>query len=170
MAQLNYTVGDWTVTSREVDTISNPKTMSVPDLDYERDFSVSSQTPGKVELMNVSGTTLEPVERLKYARSVVPNVYHGLDTLDAMKLPSTSGARPFVESLFLFDASNSATGAQFVVPQRWQTSCESTTMNVITAEALIWGLRRHISALLGTGSVDASLLVRLFRGDLDPTK
>lgn len=170
MAQLHYTVGDWTVESREVDSISTAKSTSVPDLDYQRDFSVSSQVPGKVELMNVSGTSLEPVERLKYARSVVPNVYRGLDTLDAMKLPSTVGARPFVESLFLFNATNSVTGAQVTIPQRWQTSVESSTMNIVTAQALLWGLCRHMSALMGTGSVDASLLVRLFRGDLDPTK
>lgn len=170
MAQLSYTVGDWTVVSREVDTISTAKNLSIPDLDYPVDFSVSSETPGKVELMNVSGTTLEPVERLKYARSVVPNVYHGLDTLDASKIPSPKGVRPFVESLFLLSATNSATGADYVVPMRFQTSCETTTMNLMTSQALLWGLLRHFAAMFGTGSVDASLLVRLFRGDLDPTK
>jgi hypothetical protein len=170
MAQLSYTVGDWTVVSREVDTISTAKNISVPDLDYPVDFSVSSDVPGKVELMNVSGTSLEPVERLKYARSVVPNIYHGLDTLDAEKLAAVKGVRPFIESLFLLSASNSVTGQTVVVPQRWQTSVETTTMNLMTAQALLWGMLRHFSALMGTGSVDASLLVRLFRGDLDPTK
>jgi hypothetical protein len=170
MAQLSYTVGDWTVVSREVDTISSAKNISVPDLDYPVDYSVSADTPGKVELMNVSGTTLEPVERLKYACSVVPNIYHGLDTLDSEKLPTPKGKRPFVESLYLLSATNSVNGASVTVPLRYQTSCESSTMNLVTKQALTWGLYRHIAALLDTGSVDATLLVRLFRGDLDPTK
>jgi hypothetical protein len=74
------------------------------------------------------------------------------------------------ESTELLSATNSVSGQELVVPVRVWTVIESSTHNTVTGEALLWALKRHIAQLFGTGEVNENMIVRLFRGDLDPTK
>lgn len=167
---LSYSVGSWTIVSHEVDTISTPKSLAVPDLDYSHDFSVSSEAANEVRLLNTSGTTLEPVERLRYAREKVSDIYRNTDTLRVNQLPSPIGVRILAENTEILSAANSVSGAELVFPIRVWTCIESSTHNVVTGEALLWALTRHIAQLFTTGAVSQDQLVRLFRGDLDPTR
>lgn len=167
---LNYNVGNWTVVSNEVDTISAPKSLAIPDLDFAHDFSVVNDSASEARLLNTSGTALEPVEKLRYAKETVNDIYRTIGTLKANQLPSPKGARVLAESTELLSATNSVSGAELVVPVRVWTVIESSTHNTVTGEALLWALKRHIAQLFGTGEVNENMIVRLFRGDLDPTK
>jgi hypothetical protein len=168
---INYSVGNWTVASHEVDTISSTKQLALPDLDYAHDFSVVSESSQDgVRLQNTSGTALESVERLRYSKERVADIYRNFATLKTAQLPSPVGARVLAESAEILTADNSVSGAELEIPIRVWTCIESSTHNAVTGEALLWALKRHIAALFSTGSVDADQLVKLFRGDLDPTK
>lgn len=167
---LNYTVGNWTVVSNEVDSISTTKSLALPDLDYAHDYSVVTDSSSESRLLNTSGTSLEPVEKLRYGRERVSDIYRTLNTLKANQLPSPVGARVLAESIEILSASNGVSGAELEFPIRIWTCVESSTHNVVTGQALLWALKRHIATLFTTGAVDSDMLVRLFRGDLDPTK
>lgn len=167
---LSYTVGNWTVTSHETDTISTTKNVAVPDLDYAHDFSVSESKDGQAVLTNVSGSALEPCEKLRYAKERVDNIYRYVPTLKTSQLPTTVGARVLAESTEVISAENSVSGADLNIPIRVWTCVESSTHNAVTGDALLWALKRHIASLFTTGQVGAEQLIKLFRGDLDPTK
>lgn len=166
---LSYTTGNWTVESHEVDSISGTKNVAVPDLSYATDYSVTSNTGSEVRLMNTSGTALEPVERLRYGKDRVADIYRNLDTLKVSQLPSPVGIRLLAESTFILSATNSVTGQELEVPIRVWTCIETSTHNAITGEALEYATKRHIASLFATGSVDATMLTRMARGDLNPT-
>lgn len=170
MSNLNYTVGNWTVVSSENDTISTPKQLAIPDLDFASDYSVANESGKETRIINTTGGALEPVEKLRYAKERVADIYRNTETLKANQLPSPVGARVLAEGTEMISASNSVSGAEYEIPLRIWTCIESSTHNAITGEALLWALKRHIAQLFSTGEVDAELLVKLFRGDLDPTK
>lgn len=167
---LSYTVGNWAVRSNEVDTIAQTKNVAVPDLDYQHDFSVKSEGADVVELVNTTGSTLQPVEQMRYIWEKVNDIYRKSPTLSANRLPSAVGAKILAEDINILSASNESTGAEAEFPIRVWTCMESSTHNVVTGAALKWALERHISQLYATGLVDASMLIKLFRRDLDPTK
>lgn len=170
MSNLNYTVGNWTVASHEADTISTTKTVAIPDLDFAHDFSVSSETAKGTDLLNTSGTALEPVERLRYFRDKIADIYRTLDIASVAKLPSSAGIRVSAENTEILGLTNSVTGAELDVPIRVWTCIESSTHTAITGAALLWALLRHFSCLFDTGVTSDTMLVKLFRGDTDPTK
>jgi hypothetical protein len=170
MANLNYTVGNWTIVSKEVDTISTAKNLAVPDLDYAHDYSVASQAAGRTELLNTSGTGLEPVEKFAYTLGSVDNIFHGLDVPDSAKSCPKKGKAAIVGATFFLEATNSVSGETWSFPLRIQVKVESITHNVVAKQALDWAIARAVAALLQTGSTDASLVLAMFRGDTDPTK
>lgn len=165
---LSYTVGNWTVASHEQDTISNTKNIAVADLDYAHDYSLKSDTGSQVSLLNTSGSALEPVERLRYGKERVNDLYRNLDTLKVSQLPSPVGIRLLAEGTYLLSASNSVSGAELTVPIRVWTCIETSTHNTVTTAALEWALKRHISSLFGTGETNGTMLTRMARGDLNP--
>lgn len=170
MANLSYTVGNWSIVSREVDTITVPKSMSVTDLDYAHDYSVAASSAGRSELLNISGSSLEPVERFRYTDITVDNIFHGIDVPDSARLCPKKGRGVLVETIFFLEATNGVSGETLMFPLRFQTKVESITHNVVAKPAIDWALARHIGACLQTGSTDGSLLLAAFRGDTDPTK
>lgn len=165
---LSYTVGNWTVESHETDSISTTKNIAVADLDYSHDYSLQSDTGSEVRLLNTSGSTLEPVERLRYAKEKVNDIYRNLDTLKASQLPSPVGTRLLAEGIYLLSASNTVSGAELTVPIRVWTCIETSTHNTITSQALEWALKRHVSSVFGTGETNGAMLTRMARGDLNP--
>lgn len=171
MSSLHYTVGNWTVDSGETDSISTTKSLALPDLDYASDFSSNGEgKDGKTVIINTTGGTLNPIERLRYSKERVNDIYKSYDVLRSNQLPTPVGARVLAESVELIHAANSTSGAELDIPIRVWTCVESSTHNTITGDALLWALKRHIAAMFGTGSVSSEMLIQLFRGDLDPTK
>jgi hypothetical protein len=167
---LSYTVGNWTVASHENDTISDAKQLAIPDLDYAHDYSVAKESGNDTRIINTTGGTLEPVEKLRYAKERVADIYRTTETLKANQLPSSVGARVLAENTEIISASNSVSGAELEIPIRIWTCVESSTHNAVTGEALLWALKRHVAMLFATGNVTDAQLIKLFRGDLDPTQ
>lgn len=168
MAQLSYTTGNWAVASHEVDTIASPKNVAVVDFDYAHDFSVISATSSEARLMNTSGTSLEPVEKLRYAKERVADIYRNSDVPRSAQLTSPVGTRVLAENIELITAANTVSGEEKVIPIRVWTCIESSTAQMVTGDALWWAITRHIGTLLGTGTTDVTQILNLFRGDLNP--
>lgn len=167
---ISYTIGQWTVQSHEVDSISATKNVAVPDVDYVHDFTLASSDATSARLINTSGSGLESTERIGYQKARVDDIYRKVATLKSNQLPSPVGARISVETTEILSATHATTGAELSIPIRIWTCMESSTHNTVTGAALLWALKRHLSHWLGTGTVDEALLIRLFRGDLDPTR
>lgn len=165
---MTYTVGNWSVASHDVDTITTPKNVAVPDLDYQHDYSVKTEGSNQTILLSTSGSSLEPSEQLRYSREKVNDIYRNSDILKANQLPSPTGARVLAESIMRWSASNSVSGAELEYPTRVWTVIESSTHNAVTGAALLYALKRHIAQLFQTGVVDEQMLIALFRGDTNP--
>jgi hypothetical protein len=170
MANLDYTVGNWTVASHEVDTILQPKTVQIPDLDFAHDYSVMSNGATETRLLNASGTSLEPTEKLRYAREHVKDIYRSTDIDGAYRLPSPAGVRVLMEVQTILSVTNSVTGQELLVPVRSWKCLETSVHPAITGQALLWQNCRQDALSYGTNQTNPDMLVKLFRGDLDPTR
>lgn len=167
---MNYTIGNWTVASQTTDTISTAKTPSIVDLDYASDFTLASEKPTEVQLANITGLALTPVETLRYARSKVDDVYAMLNTGidDAHKANAKSGTSLLTELTLQLKATNSVSGEEILLPMRGRIVLVAPTVSFVGPDALKYLLLRTISAGFGTGEVIGTQAVNMARGDLDP--
>jgi hypothetical protein len=167
---MSYTVGNWTVAVQTVDTISSPKSLSIPDLDYPVDYTVTDRNSGEVRLANVTGPGLTPVEQLRFGRTRVADVYSDAGIIPAaMKCNVRDGVRTLCEVRYTLKATNSVNGEELLLPMKGWICLQVPTADFITSAALLDLLKRTIAAAFATGAVDATQITRIAQGDLDPT-
>lgn len=166
---MSYTVGNWTVASLTTDTISSPKSLSVPDLSYASDFTVAAKTQTEQRLSNKTGSSLLPVETLRYGRRDVNNVYNILPVPDAQQCNAKAGVLLTTEVRYLLKATNSVSGQEVLLPMRGWLNLTVPTVDLVTPAALQQLLMRTLATAFATGSSDGSLVTSVARGDLDPT-
>jgi len=163
-----YTVGNWTVDQLTADSISDPKSLTLVDLDYAHDYSVASRDAAEVRLANKTGAGITPVEQLRYGRQKVKDVYNQFDVQSGQRMNVTEGVRTLAEVKTLLKATNSVSGQEILIPLRGWICLEVPTADFVTPVALELLLKRTVAASLATGSVNGDLAVAMARGDLDP--
>lgn len=166
---MSYTVGNWTVESLTTDSISSPKSLSLPDLDYANDYHVVQQRPTEIRLANNTSNGLLPMEVLRYGRQAENNVYAGFDVSAAQQLNVRDGIVLTCEVKYLLKATNTVSGAEALLPMRGWINLKVPTVDLVSTSALTELLNRTCAAALGTGQTDGSLVANMARGDLDPT-
>lgn len=166
---MSYTTGNWTVAPLTSDTISTPKSPSIPDLDYAVDYTVTGRGTNEVSLVNTTAPGLMPQEQLRYGRTRVADVYSDTDIPASQRCNVRSGFRTLQEVRYNLKATNSVSGEELLLPMRGWICLQVPSVDFITAGALGDLLKRTISAAFGTGEVAGSQAVRVAQGDLDPT-
>lgn len=167
---MSYTIGNWTISSLTTDSISTPKTPSIPDLDYADDFVVTESSKTDVQLANTTGAGIQPVEYLRYGRTPVSNIYSQFSVPTANQTPVKGGVRTLQEVRYLLKATNSVSGAEILLPMRGWICLEVPTADFISSTAISELLARTIAAAYPTGGVTGALVTDVARGDLDPTR
>lgn len=166
---MSYTTGNWTVAPLTSDTISNPKSLSIPDLDYAVDYTTASRGTDEATLANVTAPGLQPAEVLRYGRSRVADVYNGASIPASQRCNVREGVRTLHEVRYNLKATNSVSGEELLLPMRGWICLQAPTVDFITSGALTDLVKRTIAAAFATGAVDGSLVTDVARGDLDPT-
>lgn len=173
MPKLNYQVGNWTIVSTEADTISTAKTVSVADLKYATDFSVKSGgNSTDTRIVNTTTDGLVINEEIAYGRQDISDIYKTsrFSCPTVSKIPVIEGSRIRIRVDELLKATNSVTGQECVIPCAAWLNLDLPKSNLANADLVDWLFKRLIASALDTGKTDASLLVKMARGDLDPTK
>lgn len=166
---MSYTVGNWTVAPQTSDTISTPKTPSIPDLSFAADYTVIKDSSDEVRLANTTSIGLMPAEYLRYGKHTVANVYQNVDVPASKRTRTTEGVRTLSEIRYNLKATNSVSGDEVVIPMRGWICLEVPTDDLVTSAALQELLMRTLATAFATGKVDASLVTDVARGDLNPT-
>lgn len=165
-----YTIGNWTVESLTQDSISNPKSLSIVDLSFASDYTVTKRGTDITEIANLTSSGLHPAEHIRYGRTRVKDVYDTFSDVPAIQRSNiTEGIQTLVELRYLLKATNSVSGEEIILPMKGWCCLRVPTMDLISTQALEDLLKRTISAAFATGSTDGSLVTRIVRGDLDPT-
>jgi hypothetical protein len=160
------------------DTISEPKTLSIPDLDYAHDFSertkMKGRTPGanadEKYFVNNTGTSITAPEQVVYGRQPLANIYSNLEIDLTEQLAQKGGHRVYATVYTLWHATNTVSGAEAVVPFRMTLSFDNPDASLVTQQIVEEVFKRGVSHLFATGEVSGNMLAKMLRGDLDPTK
>lgn len=163
-----YSQGDWSVSSLYNDTIKDPKSLSIPDLSYDTDYSVQRNTPGDAIIGNTTSSYLWTPETIRYAGTNVRNIYENTNVDPTYFAPVKGGRQVLAEVTELYMASNDKTGADVILPCKGRIVLRFPTGGVV-GEALISDLiGRTIAAAFGTGSVTASRVIELAQDSMLP--
>lgn len=166
---MSYTTGNWSVEPLTVDSITTPKSPSIPDLDYTVDYTVTGRGTNEVRLVNVTSPGLMPQEELRYGRVMVSDVYNNTNIPSTQRCNVRSGVRTLQEVRYNLKATNTVSGEELLLPMKGWICLQAPSVDFVTAQALEDLLKRTISAAFGTGEVAGSQAVRVAQGDLDPT-
>jgi hypothetical protein len=174
-----YTTGNWTIEELYVDSISTPKTMSLPDLDWAHDWHQASKPTGRSVASNAAeayfgdstGPTVDDVEHLTVSHRPVKNVYDDLPIpIDVSNQYAQKTGRAVYRSFTtIYKATNSVSGQEVYIPLRSSRTYTIPAMPLVTPDLVTSFLKRSISSELATGSTDGTLLLAELRRDLDPT-
>lgn len=167
-AALNYTSGNWTITSLTTDTISAGKTLTIADLSYSSDFAKVEDEPSEAKLANVTGSELDSAEILRYGKSAVANIYSQSSIGASNQMPVKTGIRTLVEANVTIKAVNSVSGEEYLIPIRAWTVVQVPTASFISNSVLEYALGRCLGATFDTGLTTISREEAVARGSLLP--
>jgi len=167
---IEYTSGSMTVNDNYTDTNSaSPKNISVPDLDYNTDFAVSKDEPDELVIVNTSESDLVSQETIRYARSVVQNVYRGNPEIDSSNQAATKkGVQVMAEVKSNYEAVNGDTGEVTLLPCKGRIVLQLPNAPYVQTDILADLLNRVIAAAFLEGSTDDTLVSQLAKGILNP--
>lgn len=165
---MNYTIGNWTVVSQTTDTTSTPKTLSITDLSYDKDFTVATTSNEELILHNMTGKALSTAESIRYARTNVADVYKNSNVPATSRLAAKQGVRTLCEVQLELKATNNVSGAEVTIPAKGWICIQIPTAAMVTPEAVEYVLGRTIAAAFNKGATDENRIVELVRGDLNP--
>lgn len=166
----SQTVGNWTIDDLVVDSSSSAtKNLAVGDLAFSADYTKSSVLPEEVILTNITGTELTPPETLRYARTIVKDVYANSEISAPQRHAVKSGIRTLAEVKFNLKAVNSVSGDEVYIPLRGWICLQIPSVNLITPDIVGYLVQRTVATMLPAGAVTPSTLaMKMARGDLDP--
>lgn len=165
---MNYTIGNWTVESQTADSISTAKNMSIPDLDYGKDFAVTTNVPAEAVLANLTGPSVLSPEQVRYAITKIQNVYQNTQIPAIAQHKIKSGVRTLSELKLNLKAVNSVSGEEIEIPLKGWLCLAIPNASIVTKQAIDYLLARTVGSALDTGSVDSSREVSIARNDLVP--
>lgn len=165
---MQYTIGDWTVSSLTTDTVTTTKNITVPDLDYKADYSISKDSPEEAILINTTGASLTSPESIRYANTKISNVYVGSEIPTIQQHPIKGGVRTLCELRTTLSATNSVSGLEVELPLKGWVCLQVPTVNLVTKQAVEYLLCRALSTAFNTGATDGTREVEVARRDLIP--
>lgn len=175
---MSITVGNWTIEPMYNDSISEPKALSIPDLDYAHDFSERVKLKGRTPsasadekyFVNNTGASIVSPEQTIYGRQPIANVYANLDIDSSAQLAQKGGHRVYCTDYVLYSAVNSVSGVEVIVPLRGTVSVDVPDASLVSQAIVEDFETRLMSHMFGTNQTNGDMTAKMLRGDLDPTK
>jgi hypothetical protein len=164
--------GNWSIDNGVVDTITTPKTISIPDFDWTHDFGkairpLKSKDAG-ITVANTTGASLQPNERVRFERRSIANVY--TDTLVPLvqQLDVKQGLTAYCEVEHTYPATNSVNGDVVYLPIKGTFSLRVPADGMVTEDFVEGAFLRVLGALFDTGDSGADRIIEVLRGQLAP--
>lgn len=150
------------------DSVSQTKTISIPDLSYGKDFAVSKEEPSETDIVNLT-TPVDQTESVRFAITSIANVYKDTGIDPAYYGATTKGfslVAQVSDVLRVTDDTNPAFCQDF--PVSAHIVVKGPKSQYLSADNLMVVINRAIAALYATGKTDSSRLNELVRGALTP--
>lgn len=160
-----------TVNVGYTDSITTPKELSIPDLDYAKDFAVVTDEPGSLVLTNITSPIDQP-EKIRWGYQNINNVYANSGIDPAYYAPSKRGISIVsqVSEVWKVGETTDTCGCPLPVylPVEGHVVFKVPTHSAITENMVEAFLRRVMDTLYATGSVSPERIGKLMRGSLRP--
>lgn len=172
---LNYTVGDWTVNQKTIDTPTTlypnaTKTITVANMNWSKDYSTKSEDVGECDVINVTGTTLTSDAICRCCYKEVKDVYNNTNLVPS-KLANRAGVQVMVSLEELFSSKNSKTGEEGDLPVVGWLCLRLPTHPSSTTALLQGAMERILGALFATDdATNETLISNIIRQKLNPTE
>jgi hypothetical protein len=151
------------------DSITTPKTVSVPDLKYTTDFKVSTDVPGELIMTNVT-SPLDRNETIRFAVSNVKDIYAGSGVDSSCMAASHQGISLVAQVADVWRYADSAVPTAPVVdlPISAHLVIKAPKSSYLSADDYLAIAQRAFALLFATGSVTSTRLMQMLKGALDP--
>ncbi|DAD50816.1 TPA_asm: coat protein [ssRNA phage SRR5466725_5] len=138
-------------------------------LNFEKDFRVKSNSPGKeVILTNITCPTDQP-EKLRLCFSEVSNIYAGTGIDAPMYAPSKKGVSILAQLTDVISVTDTVDSAYRVdLPCSYHLVIKVPSSAYVQASDVVTGIGRLLSGLFDTGVSTTSRLDAILRGSLVP--
>lgn len=151
------------------DTITTPKNVAVPDLDFANDFRVTTDVPGEVIMTNVT-SPLDRNETIRFALSNVKDIYTNSGVDAAYQAASHQGISLVVQVNDTWRYADAAdpTAQAVDLPITAHLVIKAPKTSFLSADNYLSIGQRAFSLMFGTGEVTSARLMMLLKGALDP--
>lgn len=165
---MEYTTGNWSITSLTLDTDPTSKNIAVPNLTYSSDFKRTKDEPKDAAMTNITSGGVISAEEVQYGRSLIPNIYTGLGIDANAQLAHKGAVQAMNKIIFYVRATNSVSGQEVMIPNIFYLVGRVSTSPIVTGDLVDYGLKRCIANAFATGKTDESRMMELFKGSLLP--
>lgn len=161
----------YSISTGYTDTISTPKSLSIPDLDYKVDFAVTSESAKEVIISNIT-SPMDRTETFRFAVSDVKDVYTGTSVDSSFMAPSHKGVTLVCQlnDIWRYVDPSNLSLAQIDLPIEAHFVLKVPKTSYVTADQFLSVFQRLASLAFSTGSVTSSRLFNMLKGALDPTE
>lgn len=151
------------------DSITTPKTVSIPDLKYSTDFKVSTDVPGEVIMTNVT-SPLDRNETIRFALTNVKDIYSNTGVDPSCMAASHQGISLVAQVSDVWRYADAAvpTAAVVDLPISAHLVIKAPKSSFLAADDYLAIAQRAFALLFATGSVTSGRLMSLLKGALDP--
>lgn len=154
------------------DSITTPKNISIPDLDYATDFAVTKDSASEVILTNTTSPIDQP-ETIRFGYQNVGNVYTGTG-IDPSFMATTKRGVSLVAQVndilrVSTDSTNECCGSTYDLPLSAHVVIKVPLNQNVTADIALTLAKRAFATLFGTGEVTSDKLNQMLRDSLKPT-
>lgn len=151
------------------DTITTPKNVAIPDLDYANDFHVSRDVPGEVVMTNTT-SPLDREESIRFSITNVKDIYTGTSVDPAYFAPSHQGISLVIQvnDTWRYEDAVDPTAQAIDLPITSHIVIKAPKTSYIDADNYLSIVKRAVSLAFDTGSVTSNRLMMLLKGALNP--
>lgn len=156
------------------DSITTPKSVSIPDLDYAKDFAVTKDTADEVILTNVTSPVDQP-EIIRFGYQSVGNVYTNTGIDPSFVSVTRKGISVVAQVNDILRVTSDTDGTECCAPVQYDLPIQShfvikVPLNQnITADVALAAAKRAFATLFATGSVTSERLNAMLRDALKPS-
>lgn len=166
---MNYTNGNWTVSSQYVDTVTTKKNLAITDLSYDKDYAKTMDEPAEARVTNVTASGLQTADYIRFGRSDVKDIYSSAAVDLPAQIPVKKGVQLLVELHETYTATNSVTGQEAELPCVGRVVLRFPSSAPVTEVLVADLIQRTVASCFATGETGAGRLIEMARGSLLPS-
>lgn len=168
---INYTTGNWTVTSLYNDLTTVERTQNLPIISYAHDYAKGSEEATDASVKNVSAEGVTSPESIRFGSTPVKDIYAGTSVDNASRLPSKAGVQAMVEISETYRAVNTVSGGEYDIPCKVRLVVRVPSSQPVKTAIVTDLVKRILGTCYNAAGDDASEFTRitdLLKGALLP--